>query len=309
MATINSKVWQSYQTLTFDLGNGNRTPLRPTTYRSFLGHISWHLLNHQVKIIHTLKSFKTRLLTFLFPVLIESVFVIPYFYISDKTVWVSFTTALSLIWVRPGPLDWVWHNGGWLRGCGGTRWLPQRSGVSTPAPWQGPSSPPPSRPGWGSSRCILTRSVSARQGLFYRSFFGIISSLFWQFSWLFETKIKGLIFAWIRLGTLLISGVISLILSITLAAGGDWREWQMTGGQARRGQRPQWLLSEINRSPGPAPQSQVRGRAVRTWTRSSRASTARPWTTPSGTYPASPASPPGSRGRVSASSDVLRQEG
>ena len=40
MATINGKVWQSYQTLTFDLGNGNGTPLRPLTDRSFFGHIS-----------------------------------------------------------------------------------------------------------------------------------------------------------------------------------------------------------------------------------------------------------------------------
>ena len=74
------------------------------------------------------------------------------------------------------------------------------------------------------------------QSLLAKVFFTLRSlGLYQAFSWLFETKIKGLIFEWIRLGTLLISGVISLILSITLAAGGDWREWQMTGGQARRG--------------------------------------------------------------------------
>ena len=79
--------------------------------------------------------------------------------ISEKIAWVSSTAAWSLIWVRPGPWDWAWHNGGRPRGCGGTRPCPLRSGASTPAPWPGPSQPPPTRQGSGSSRRILTRSV------------------------------------------------------------------------------------------------------------------------------------------------------
>ena len=79
--------------------------------------------------------------------------------ISEKIAWVSFTAAWSLTWVRPGPWDWAWQNGGRPRGCGGTRPWPLRSGASTPAPWPGPSPPPPTRQGSGSSRRILTRSV------------------------------------------------------------------------------------------------------------------------------------------------------
>ena len=187
---------------------------------SIFGHISYHLLKHQAPTEDGW-NFKRWLRNFWsINMKMKSQFSLSD--VSDKIVWVSFTAASSLIWARPEPQDWAWHNGGWPRGCGGTRLWPQRSGVSTPGPWPGPSSLPPSRRGWASSRCILTRSVSARPVLIYRSSFGVVlPKPFWQFSWEFDTKIKGLIFAWIRLGTLLISGVISLILSITLAAGGD----------------------------------------------------------------------------------------
>ena len=167
--------------------------------------------------------------------------------ISDKIAWVSFTTAWSLIWARPEPQDWAWHNGWRPRGCGGTRPWPLRSGESTPAAWPGPSSPRPIRPGSGFSRPILTRSVNSTSPIFFRHTFYVIL-----------TKISGLIFGWIRLGPLLISEVISLILSITLA--GRWwlalvtNDWRSGPPRLARPE-PQWFLGEINHSPGPGQRS------------------------------------------------------